>query len=85
MLSVGRELYIQDQPVICLDCQWEGVGAELATGNLQAPGMTVYVYVYCCAACGSFEVRRKAKILAFPSAPKSENLEEPQRLNQNRL
>jgi hypothetical protein len=85
MLSVGRELYIQDQPVICLECQWEGVGAELATGNLQAPGMTVYVVAYRCAACHSFRVRRKAKILTFPSAQNSENLEEPQSLNRSRL
>ena len=85
MLSVGRELYIQDQPVICLECGWEGVGAQLSTGNLQAQGIEAYVYAYRCALCGSFVVTRKAKVLAFRRSAKSEEPEAPQRLTGNRV
>ncbi|MEN3333278.1 MAG: hypothetical protein V7641_2643 [Blastocatellia bacterium] len=83
MLSVGRALYIQDQPVICLEC--EGIGAQLSTGHLQAWKMRGYVYAYCCAVCGTFEVRRKAKVLAFRQSAKSEGLEAPQRLTRNSI
>lgn len=65
MLSVGRELYIQDWPVICLDCGWEGAGAQLSTGLLKPAAATVYLYAYCCSACDSFNVRRQAKLLSF--------------------
>ena len=85
MLSVGRELYIQDQPVACLACGWEGLGAQLATGHLRAARMKAYVYAYRCAHCGSFEVRRRAKVLAFKQPAKSTVLEAPQRLTRNRV
>jgi hypothetical protein len=85
MLSVGRELYIQDQPVTCLECDWQGLGAQLSTGHLPAQGMKAYVYAYRCALCGSFEVRRQAKVLAFRRPAQAEGLEAPQRLISNRV
>jgi predicted RNA-binding Zn-ribbon protein involved in translation (DUF1610 family) len=85
MLSVGRELFIRDQPVICLECGWQGFGSELATGPLQAQTVRAYVYAYRCALCGSFEVRRQAKILKFRQPAKSEQPKEPQRLTRKRI
>ena len=85
MLSVGRELYIQDQPVFCLECEWEGLGAQLSTGHLRASESAIYIYAYRCALCGSFNVRRKARILAFRPSPKSEELEDQQGLMRTRI
>ena len=85
MLLVGRELYIQDQPVACIECGWDGLGVELSTGPLPAPGMKAYVYAYRCACCGSFEVRRKARVLAFRQLAELERPEAPQRLTKNRV
>jgi hypothetical protein len=85
MLSVGRELYIQDQPVMCLECGWEGFGRQLSTGSLQTQAMRAYVYAYRCALCGSFELKRKAKVLAFRRPTKSEKPEELQSLTKSRI
>jgi hypothetical protein len=83
MLSVGRELYVQDQPVICLDCGWQGTGAQLSTGLLKPFAAPVYLYAYGCSVCGSFNVRRKAKILPFRLSSQSEALETRKRLKRN--
>src|SRR5689334_17944118 len=85
MLLVGRELYIQDQPVTCIECGWDGVGGELATGSLPALQIKAYVYAYRCAHCGSFEVRRKARVLTFRRPAKADESEAPPRLTRNRV
>jgi hypothetical protein len=66
MLLPGKELYIKDKPVLCLKCNWEGVGVELSTRLLQKPGMEFLLYVYACPVCNSFDLARKAKVLPFP-------------------
>jgi hypothetical protein len=83
MLSVGRELYVQDQPVICPDCGWEGTGAQLSTGLVKPFAAAVYLYAYCCSDCGSFNVRRKAKVLAFRLSAQSEELENRKNLKRS--
>ena len=85
MLSVGRELYIQDQPVICPDCEWEGTGAQLSTGLLRPLEAAIYLYAYCCSICGSFDVRRKAKVLAFRLSAPSEELETRKNLERSMI
>jgi hypothetical protein len=85
MLLVGRELYIQDQPVTCIECGWDGVGGELNTGHLPAQHIQAYVYAYRCAHCGSFDVRRKARVLAFRRPAKIDESEAPPKLNRNRV
>lgn len=66
MLSVGRELSIAQSGIVCRACVWEGEGFELATGFLRVRPTALYVYAYCCPACGSFKVDRKGKVLQFP-------------------
>ena len=65
MLSVGRELKINDKRVVCHTCSWEGVGAELSTGLVQLTPTAIYFYVYRCPECGSFDLTRKGKLLQF--------------------
>jgi hypothetical protein len=65
MLSVGRELKIHDNCVVCHTCSWEGAGAELSAGLIQVISAPIYVYVYRCPECGSFELARKGKLLQF--------------------
>lgn len=83
MLSVGRELYVQDQPVICLDCGWQGTGAELSTGLVKSSAAAVYLYAYGCSVCGSFNVHRKAKILSFRLHAQAAALKTRKRLKRN--
>jgi hypothetical protein len=69
MLSPGQELGIKDKQVLCGRCTWEGLGAELGTGLSRLEGSAVvYRYIYRCPLCGSFDVRRKGKLLDFPLA-----------------
>ena len=65
MLSVGRELNINNKRVVCHKCSWEGVGAELSTGLIQLTPAPLYFYVYRCPGCGSFDLTRKGKLLQF--------------------
>ena len=65
MLSVGRELRIHNERVACQSCLWEGVGAELSTGLAPLTPAQIYLYVYRCPECGSFELARKGKLLQF--------------------
>jgi hypothetical protein len=76
MLSVGRALYIRQQPVFCLACGWEGMGAQLSTGLVAPTRCTGYLYAYYCSVCGNFDVGCKAKILPFKLASQSEKLDE---------
>lgn len=65
MLSVGRELNISNKRVVCQTCSWEGPGAELPAGLIQVTAAPIYLYVYRCPECGSFELTRKGKLLQF--------------------
>lgn len=65
MLSVGRELNISNKRVVCRTCSWEGAGAELSAALVQVTSAPIYVYVYRCPTCGSFELARKGKLLQF--------------------
>src|SRR5438128_200240 len=65
MLSVGRELKIKDNSVVCRECSWQGAGAELSTGLVKVVSSSMYRYVYRCPACGSFDLSRKGKLLQF--------------------
>ena len=67
MLSVGRELNINEKAVSCRACAWEGAGVELSTGLVPVVSTAIYVYSYRCPACGSFNITRKAKLLQFRS------------------
>jgi len=67
MLSVGREIYISEQPVVCLSCLWEGTGNQLATGLIETRYSEVFLYAYRCPACGCFETARKGRLLEFSS------------------
>lgn len=82
MLSVGRELNIDNKPVVCRRCSWEGVGAELSAGLAQVTTAHIYFYVYRCPECHSIELARKGKLLQFrlrtPAAPDDE-VAEPSR------
>jgi len=65
MLSVGRELNINNKRVVCQVCSWEGAGAELSLGLAQVTSTQIYCCVYRCPKCGAFEVARKGKLLQF--------------------
>jgi predicted RNA-binding Zn-ribbon protein involved in translation (DUF1610 family) len=65
MLSVGRELDIRNKRVVCHSCLWDGAGAELSAGLVQVISARIYLYVYRCPECGSFELARKGKLLQF--------------------
>jgi hypothetical protein len=67
MLSVGRELDINEKAVSCRACAWEGDGADLSTGLVPVISAAIYVYAYRCPACRSFNITRKAKLLQFRS------------------
>jgi predicted RNA-binding Zn-ribbon protein involved in translation (DUF1610 family) len=67
MLSVGRELNINQKAVSCQACSWEGEGAHLSTGLVPVVSTAIHVYSYRCPACGSFNIARKAKLLQFSS------------------
>jgi hypothetical protein len=69
MLSVGRELNIHNQSIVCLICRWEGAGAELATGLIPVEDSAFSVYAYRCPACDSFNLSRQGKLLPFRSPP----------------
>lgn len=77
MLSVGRELNINEKAVSCRACGWEGEGVDLSTGLVPVVATAIYVYSYRCPACGSFNITRKAKLLQFrlPFAASAENRE----------
>ena len=65
MLSVGRELDINQKAVSCRECGWEGEGIDLSVGLVPVVSTAIYVYSYRCPACGSFNITRKAKLLEF--------------------
>ena len=65
MLSVGRELNINQKAVSCRACAWEGEGVDLSTGLALVVFTTIYVYSYRCPACGSFNIARRGKLLQF--------------------
>jgi len=65
MLSVGRETDIREKDVVCLACSWEGIGSKLSTGLVRIENSRMFLFAYCCPTCGSFELSRKGKLLAF--------------------
>ena len=65
MLSVGRELNIRNNRVLCNACLWEGAGAELSAGLIQTSCAPIYFYIYLCPECGSVELGREGKLLQF--------------------
>lgn len=65
MLSVGRELKICDEHVLCQSCSWEGAGLDLSTGFALIDPTPIYHFVYRCPQCGSFDLNRKGKLLHF--------------------
>ncbi|HXU07725.1 MAG TPA: hypothetical protein VN743_01925 [Blastocatellia bacterium] len=67
MLPVGREINIDKKALVCRRCDWEGAGAELATGLIRITGGDIYLYAYRCPECGSFDVTAKGKLLEFRS------------------
>lgn len=69
MLSVGRELNINDKRVVCRTCSWEGAGAELPAGLIPVTATPMYFYAYRCPACGGFDLARKGKLLQFRLRP----------------
>jgi len=74
MLSVGRELKINDKPIFCRHCLWQGIGAQLLTKLAKISSATISVLVYCCPQCHSFDVVRLAKILPFhPNSTKKKH------------
>ncbi|HJZ69689.1 MAG TPA: hypothetical protein VKF81_16305 [Blastocatellia bacterium] len=76
MLSVGRELKIKDNGVVCRQCFWDGAGAELSTGLVKVTCSSMYRYVYRCPECGSFDLLRKGKVLPFRLPPVLHNRED---------
>ena len=67
MLSVGREIYISEQQVLCRSCLWEGTGSQLATGLMQTQNPEIFLYAYRCPECGCFDTARKGRLLEFRS------------------
>lgn len=65
MLSVGREINIETKNLICRKCAWQGRGVELSTGLVKIVRSDIYVYVYRCPECGSFDLASKGKLLPF--------------------
>ncbi len=65
MLSVGRELNIRNNSVVCHACSWEGSGAELAAALIRVTSASIYLYVYRCPRCAGVELARKGKLLQF--------------------
>ena len=65
MLSVGREINIETKNLLCRKCAWQGPGAQLSTGLVRVSRSEIYVYVYRCPRCGSFDIASKGKLLAF--------------------
>ena len=64
MLSVGREINIGRDGVVCRECAWEGVGSSLSTA-LARIAAAIYLYAYRCPDCGSFDLTRKGRVLEF--------------------
>ena len=67
MLSVGREINIENKNLLCRKCAWQGTGPELSTGLVRVSHSDIYVYAYRCPECASFDLASKAKLLAFRS------------------
>jgi hypothetical protein len=67
MLSVGREINIENQNLLCRDCAWQGRSAELSTGLVRVNHTDIYLYAYRCPECQSFDLASKGKLLAFRS------------------
>lgn len=65
MLSVGREIDINDKSILCSDCAWEGTGMELSCGLMRVSRQACFLYAYRCPACLSFNIMRKGKLLKF--------------------
>jgi len=65
MLSVGREINIENRSLLCRRCSWQGLAAELSTGLVRITHSDIYVYAYRCPACESFDLALKGKLLAF--------------------
>ena len=67
MLSVGREIHIENKNLLCRKCAWQGCGAELSTGLVRVSQSDIYLYAYRCPECESFDLSSKGKLLAFRS------------------
>jgi len=65
MMSVGREIDVENKDVVCRACSWEGVGSELSTGLVRIENSRMFLFAYRCPACAGFELSRKGKLLAF--------------------
>jgi hypothetical protein len=67
MLSVGREINIENKNLLCRKCTWQGRGAEVSTGLIRVNRSDIYVYAYRCPVCESFDLASKGKLLRFRS------------------
>ena len=67
MLSVGREINIENKDLLCRNCAWQGRATELSTGLLRVNHTDIYLYAYRCPECESFDLASKGKLLAFRS------------------
>jgi hypothetical protein len=67
MLSVGREINIENKDLLCRNCAWQGRAAELSTGLLRVNHTDIYLYAYRCPECESFDLASKGKVLVFRS------------------
>ena len=62
MLSVGREIHLSEQQVVCLSCLWEGTGKQLTTGLTEMVYPEIFLFAYRCPECGCFDTARKGKL-----------------------
>ena len=65
MLSVGRQLGIHNQVVVCRHCTWKDFGNKLAATLVPSQWVTGYLYVYCCPLCSSIDLAYEGKLLPF--------------------
>ena len=65
MLTVGREIGIQERVVVCGQCAWQDAGARLSIGLTWIKVLAAYLCVYSCPECDSFDIGYLAKVLPF--------------------
>lgn len=65
MLSVGRQLKLQEEVILCRECLWDGASIQLQTGLVQISDSNLQIYAYRCPECGSFNLGIKGKLIPF--------------------
>jgi hypothetical protein len=65
MLSVGRQLKLREQIILCRECLWDGASIQLQTGLVQISDSKLRIYAYRCPECGSFNLGIKGKLIPF--------------------